>query len=1032
MKLIDYILKTKKNWTFQIFQNVLSLCGMIPLRLYDFNQVHDIYKRFYENMGEVDIDELGKDPIKAWPELSIHDEELQDPTKLRLDNPWLTRPSYPLPLWVEAMSSDKLRSCKSAFVYHWLKRLRKEGKERDLRLIIMDFLIIGCIKLNLPDKELYLITGPVLRSSAKNQTGEELYDKVIKPLIDYFASWMWPSKDDISKSEWARQMDIMGSLRPSLDEEKLENRFERAAKSLENLLLAIWPEEEILRRCMCRDLARKSWILCSTAMNETLGKLKRENPGKIFSLDHLKLNFQISANKPCLLEATFTGRQWNLNILPISNEEKIGKPGIELIKDLKKGKYHSGNLYSFNKVLNLFRKWIKKENQKNFSLEEANKEFDYFCHWIEKRIVSMEIAYNQERLIVLEQWFRREFGLLAANMEEIEPFKTIFMRICSEIAQLLIADQCDIYRCSTDAESLELVGCYPQRKHVDPTRDRIFDIGFNKEKRRQSILYRTIDDDSPHFCRAVIKKNGNYIFVPKDEGIIVDPEFPVSSVISVPLKVNGRIFGVLEVSGFSPYQFMWENRQLLRRISEVISPLIYETFLFHSLADLTHTVLNTLVNEKIKYQKICEKMRELFMAYAAVFWHPDRERSNRYVPVGWSRNRADLKDLIEQKDKSVFFKIDDPTCLYNLAVEKNKGNPPLTLNIEDKLNDEEWYKKKPHREWLRKKKIKEVTIISITSETDGDKLILTLYYRHKDQGLEKSWNSIIEFMAYHSALLLEALMSQKKWETGVRHILHHELKQKVGVILSRTDDIYQFLWQKAPKVLSDLYIGVRGARSKLNLVFQDIRSYSFSLNELMDILQNPATFEKLKRTPKYPLHFIAITQKKDYEQLKEKKQPVDLKKMFNEVFMNTWEIRKKNNLAHSYHGPEGPLLLMVKDHLRPILNNLIDNAVKYAVPETSIAAKTTISEYSVEFRLSNFSKPIGDYEEYSIFNENVRGSNSENMPGQGQGLFLARLYCEIYGGELTLQIERKTPHPLFTFVVSLPKQILFKKNEEEV
>lgn len=235
MKLIDYILKTKKNWTFQIFQNVLSLCGMIPLRLYDCRRIRESCKEIYENMGDVDISELGDDPNKAWPKLSRSEEDLQKLIKSPQDAPWLALPSYPLPLWLEAMNSDKLRSCKSAFVYHWLKSLIKEGKQNDVRFIIKEYLIIGCIKLNLPGEDFFLIAGPVLNSSGENQTGEDLDKEIIKPLIDYFASWMWTSKDDISKSEWVRQMEIMGSLRPSLNKDKLENRLKSAVKSLESL-----------------------------------------------------------------------------------------------------------------------------------------------------------------------------------------------------------------------------------------------------------------------------------------------------------------------------------------------------------------------------------------------------------------------------------------------------------------------------------------------------------------------------------------------------------------------------------------------------------------------------------------------------------------------------------------------------------------------------------------------------------------------------------------------------------------------------
>lgn len=1043
MKLIDHIIENQINWTFQIFQNVLSMCGMVPLRLYDVNRVDKKWKDFYESMGDFDISGLEEDPIKVWTELvnrTGNKPENLDMSKQ--EAPWLTLHSYPLPLWAEAMKIEKLLACKTAYMYHWLKGLEKNKTKKDNRLIIKDLLMIGCKKLDLPGEELYLIVGPVLRFPEKRQTGEALFEEILKPLISHFAEWTKDSLDDLSQPERVRMMDIQGSLRPFLDKRNLEDRLEKAAKSFERLLLCQWPQGEILRRCICRELARDNWVLQTTAVNEILNKWIREKHKKDFSFEKMSITFPILAHKSSLakhncylLKVLFKDKDWHLEIIPVQEEDKISNPKIEWIKKKKKLPFKEGLLNLIKKkLLNRFKEsGIKTDKEALFS-DGVEDNLVYFWQWIDKRIDSMEISYAQERLIFLEQWFRQEFGLLAANIEEETPLEAIFMKISREISQLLTADQCDIYRYNNEKEILEIVGYYPSNdKNTDPIRKDMCKIGGNKELRERSISYRALDQKKPHFCRAAIKKNGNFACEPEEEKIIVKTGFIVGSVISVPLMVIGRVFGVLEISGHSPFQFRWENRQLLRRISEVISPLIYETLIFHSLADLTKTVLKFEIKEKDKYRQICDKMRELFMAYAAVLWRPDRENINHYIPAGWSHNRSDLFKLAELKEKA-FFNMKDPDCLYNLAFKAKDGKPPFTINIDDKLRDEKWYKNQLHREWLRKEKIKEVTHLNI-SLPHGDMLVLTLYYRVEKEGLNKPWLRVIEFISYHTALLLEALMSQKKWEQEVRNIIHHELKQKVGVILNRTDDIYKFLWKHAARDIRQIYMGVPGARSKFDLVFQDIRSYSASLSNLLEILQDPETFETLKRSHSHPLHFIAIKQKKGFES-HVKKSYVSLKLMFNEVFMNTWEIRTDRDLKYTYDGPDqGPFLFIETDHLRTILNNLVDNAVKYAIPGTYINAKVSISDYSLEFRLSNFAEPIEAYEEYSIFNENVRGSNAVDKSGQGQGLYLAKLYCEIYEGELALEIDRKGTHPLFTFLMAFPKKNL-KTNpgvaEEEI
>ena len=99
--------------------------------------------------------------------------------------------------------------------------------------------------------------------------------------------------------------------------------------------------------------------------------------------------------------------------------------------------------------------------------------------------------------------------------------------------------------------------------------------------------------------------------------------------------------------------------------------------------------------------------------------------------------------------------------------------------------------------------------------------------------------------------------------------------------------------------------------------------------------------------------------------------------------------------------------------------------MKYALPETVIHAQILKTKYSVDIILKNIGISLKtDDEEYSIFNEGVRGSNAHELDvdGKGQGLHISRLYAEVNDGEITLSIkkldERKSE---YTFIVSFPK-----------
>ena len=60
------------------------------------------------------------------------------------------------------------------------------------------------------------------------------------------------------------------------------------------------------------------------------------------------------------------------------------------------------------------------------------------------------------------------------------------------------------------------------------------------------------------------------------------------------------------------------------------------------------------------------------------------------------------------------------------------------------------------------------------------------------------------------------------------------------------------------------------------------------------------------------------------------------------------------------------------------MENLVSNAVKYALPNTSIDAVVKITDYSVEFYLSNEAECFKEEgEEFSIFNEELTLSSKK-------------------------------------------------------
>lgn len=88
-------------------------------------------------------------------------------------------------------------------------------------------------------------------------------------------------------------------------------------------------------------------------------------------------------------------------------------------------------------------------------------------------------------------------------------------------------------------------------------------------------------------------------------------------------------------------------------------------------------------------------------------------------------------------------------------------------------------------------------------------------------------------------------------------------------------------------------------------------------------------------------------------------------------------------------------------HLFSILNNLVENAIKYSGGNVAITATATVDADSVEIRISDTGNGIPAGELPHIFRRFYRGKASAGeQPGMGLGLTYVKLLVEAHGGEI--------------------------------
>lgn len=108
-----------------------------------------------------------------------------------------------------------------------------------------------------------------------------------------------------------------------------------------------------------------------------------------------------------------------------------------------------------------------------------------------------------------------------------------------------------------------------------------------------------------------------------------------------------------------------------------------------------------------------------------------------------------------------------------------------------------------------------------------------------------------------------------------------------------------------------------------------------------------------------------------------------------------------------------------RSHLYNILNNLVENAVKYSGKEVEINASATEREGFIEFMVSDNGNGIPSGDLTHIFQRFYRGNASAGeQPGMGLGLAYVKLLVEAHGG--VISVESSEGHGT-CFTIKLPQ-----------
>ena len=133
---------------------------------------------------------------------------------------------------------------------------------------------------------------------------------------------------------------------------------------------------------------------------------------------------------------------------------------------------------------------------------------------------------------------------------------------------------------------------------------------------------------------------------------------------------------------------------------------------------------------------------------------------------------------------------------------------------------------------------------------------------------------------------------------------------------------------------------------------------------------------------------------------------VDIVNLMKQVRMEMEDQIEASNLAFRFNLPEEKIILSLDgQRTYRIFENLLNNALKYAMPHSRVYVDILQNAEEVKVVFRNISAQELDYEPDRLTERFVRGDASRNSEGSGLGLAIAKSFTELQGGKFKIEVD---------------------------
>jgi signal transduction histidine kinase len=148
-------------------------------------------------------------------------------------------------------------------------------------------------------------------------------------------------------------------------------------------------------------------------------------------------------------------------------------------------------------------------------------------------------------------------------------------------------------------------------------------------------------------------------------------------------------------------------------------------------------------------------------------------------------------------------------------------------------------------------------------------------------------------------------------------------------------------------------------------------------------------------------------------------QPVDLTKYLKECYEENLVLSKAKSIELALDiEPELPVIVMDPHRIDQVMNNLINNAIKFSFPNTTITFRARVMDQDVAISVQDQGQGIPPQEVDKLFTEfgktSVRPTAGEKSTGLG--LAIVKRIVELHGGRIWVE-SKFGAGSIFTFTL---------------